>query len=251
MIFGENVIVVGNQDIHGRFNSHYAGKLIIAIDESRIDKKFTLEKLKALSTQKTIIMEAKFQDARNLPFFGKFILCSNYEDNFINATDEDIRYWVRKLEKPKHVNYDIENNLLAEVPAFLHYLESYKLSTSKKSRMWFAPEDIETDALNAIRQQSRPGLYKDMKEMIAEYFLANEDLTVFFATPTDIKDRFFPNQRYDVNYIQRILKHDFKKESKNMRYVPFGEGLQKNGRAYLFERNEFLTEDIDDNIESC
>jgi hypothetical protein len=38
MIFNGNIIIVGNQDIHSRFNSHYAHKLIIAVDESKIDK---------------------------------------------------------------------------------------------------------------------------------------------------------------------------------------------------------------------
>jgi len=220
MIFGENVIVVGNQDIHGRFNSHYAGKLLIAVDESRIDKQAALEKLKALSTQRTIVMEGKFQDARNLPFFGKFILCSNYVDNFINATDEDIRYWIKKMEKPTELNLNIEDELRGEVPAFLYFLQDRQLSSEKKSRMWFAAQEIETDALRNVREESKTWLYKDMFEFIMAHFLEFEKLSQFFADPKDIKVKFFNHSKVELNYIRKVLKNDFKKEPKMVYYKP-------------------------------
>lgn len=242
LIFGENIIVIGNQDIHGRFNTHYAYKLIIAVDESRIDKQAALEKLKALSTQRTIVYEGKFRDAYNVPFFGKFILCSNYEDNFINASDEDIRYWIRKLRKPENINYDIETDLEKEVPAFIDFILKRKLSTTKQSRMWFAPADLETEALKNVRQESKSWLYKDLKIFIKEFFLSNINTAQIYASATDIKKRWFEhNNKVEVNYIAKTLNNEFRLCSVLKSYMPFGEDPEVYKRAYLFRRVDFLT----------
>ena len=246
MIFNGNLIIIGNQDLHSRFNSHYAHKLIIAVDESKIDKDSSLEKLKALATQKTINYEGKFQNAYPIPFFGKFILCSNYEDNFINAKDEDVRYWVRKLSKPVNENINIETDLEAEIPAFIYDLNERKLSTKKKSRMWFEPTAIETDALTAIRYQSKSWMYKELFELVNLYFLKNSTLTSFDADPTDIKQKWFViNSRAEINYIRKVLKTEFKMDAEMRRYIPFDDPTfeQKIGRAFRFERKQFVTEE--------
>ena len=246
MIFNGNIIIVGNQDIHSRFNSHYAHKLIIAIDESKIDKDASLEKLKALATQKTINFEGKFQNAYTIPFFGKFILCSNYEDNFINAKDEDIRYWVRKLTKPDKHNINIEEDLEAELPAFLYDLKYRNLSTAKQSRMWFSPEAIETEALTAIRYQSKSWMYKELDEVVSAYFLKNETLKEFKADPSDIKSKWFAtNSRAEIAYIRKVLKSEYKFEAALGRYIPFEDPAyeQKVARSFTFLRGDFVAEE--------
>ena len=246
LIFNGNIIIVGNQDIHSRFNSHYAHKLIIAIDESKIDKDASLEKLKALATQKTINFEGKFQNAYTIPFFGKFILCSNYEDNFINAKDEDIRYWVRKLTKPDKHNINIEEDLENELPAFLYDLKVRTLSTDKQSRMWFAPEAIETEALTAIRYQSKSWMYKELDEVISAYFLKYDKLTEFKADPSDVKAKWFAlNSRAEIAYIRKVIKSEYKFDVTLSRYTPFEDPAfeQKVARAFTFYRRDFVTEE--------
>lgn len=247
-IFNGNMIVIGNQDIHGRFNSHYAHKLIIAVDESKIDKEASLEKLKALSTQKTINYEGKFQNAYTIPFFGKFILCSNYEDNFINAKDEDVRYWVRKLSIPKELNVNIEDDLETEIPAFLFDIQHRSLSTNKQSRAWFAYADIETEALLAIKYQSKSWLYRDLDELVINHFLTYPNMTDFMADPTDIRDRWFAHKNNaELSFIRKTLKNEFKLESDQpTRYTPFGTNdyPQKVGRAFTFKRDDFITADM-------
>ena len=244
MIFKANMIVVGDSDVHSRFNSHYAHKLIIAVDESRIDKESSLEKLKALATQRTINYEGKFMNAYTIPFFGKFILCSNYEDNFINAKDEDIRYWIRKLTKPVNHNINIEDDLDRELPAFLYDLQSRELSTLKQSRMWFSPDQLETDALAAVRYQSKSWLYKELDELISSYFMQHENLKQFKADPTDIKLKWFNNnQRAEISYIRKVIKLEYKLEPELCRYFPFEELVEsKTGRAFTFLRSGFITE---------
>lgn len=133
-IFKENMIVIGNQELSNQFNFVYGCKLLIAIEESRIERSSAQEKIKALATQKKVLLNEKFQRTHSVDYFGKLILVSNHEDNFISANKEDIRYWIRKVPKiPKqHDNFDIELDLRKEIPAFLHFRKT--LPNLKKSK---------------------------------------------------------------------------------------------------------------------
>lgn len=232
-LFYGNVAIIGNQDLHGQFNGHYISRLIIAVDESRIDKLSSLEKLKAMATQERAFINAKYQNQRPIDFIGKIILSSNYEDSFITARDEDIRFWVRRLNKPDHINYDIDQALKDEIPAFIHFLDHRTPSTQKRSRMWFEAKDIETTALTAIRENSKSWLYKELRERFDDLFIElnfgtdgrdRNDNPFFLATPTDIKNKWFVNDHQaTVSYIRKVLKDEFKlvPSEKTIRYRPF------------------------------
>jgi hypothetical protein len=58
-IFGRNAIILGNEEFSTNFNSLYASKLIVCIDESFIDKTIIKEKIKRLTTSDSINMEAR------------------------------------------------------------------------------------------------------------------------------------------------------------------------------------------------
>jgi len=52
MIFGDNFIQINPEDLSSQFNSSYASKNIIAIDETVIEKSHASEKLKSIATAK-------------------------------------------------------------------------------------------------------------------------------------------------------------------------------------------------------
>ena len=54
-----------NEDFRSRFNSDWASKLIIAVDEVLLDKREDSERLKNLSTAKSYKTEAKGKDIAN------------------------------------------------------------------------------------------------------------------------------------------------------------------------------------------
>src|SRR5205085_128408 len=58
-IFTANAAVVGNADLADNFNAHWASKLLIVCDETKIDKQSVVEKVKSLSTADKIMMNAK------------------------------------------------------------------------------------------------------------------------------------------------------------------------------------------------
>jgi hypothetical protein len=246
MVFKENMIVIGNQELSGQFNFIYGHKLIIAIEESRIERSSAQEKIKAMATQKKVLLNEKFQRSHSVDYFGKLILVSNHEDNFISANKEDIRYWIRKVPKiPKQQNnFDIEDNLLEELPAFLYFLRGRTISTVKESRAWFATELIETQALNNVREYSHTPLYQDLRESLNEYF-ATHTSNELKATAKQLIDILLNKKHeYNTKYLTKVLKDEFEMQQHYGRFTEthFAWNNQP-GYYYIFKREEFIKDD--------
>ena len=252
-IFGKNVANIEPDSIGSTFNGEYAAANIITIDETVIDRKSAVEKIKSLATKKYISVNMKFVNNFKLPFFGKFILASNSEDDFMRISDDEIRFWVRKIPKPKKFNHNIDRDLVNEIPAFLHYLSSMPdpFVDGKNSRMVFTPEEISNEYLDKVKDNSHSGLFKELTEIMTEYFENNENKDLIYARPSDIKEKFFfNNSRVERNYIRRVLKNEFKMEPIEMMRVRDMESLSGNsfvGKPFLFEKNVFLGENIPEN----
>lgn len=254
MIFGNNMVNINPEDLTSQFNGSYATSNIIAVEETLIEKSVTVEKLKALATGKFISVNNKFVNPYKVPFYGKIILASNNEEKFARIDDEEIRFFVRKLGKPTHSNHSIEDDMVTEIPAFLHYLTTLQPIDWSKDRSGFTPDELVNDSLLRVKQESKSSLFKEMHELISEHFLNDgQSVDEFYATPTDIKTKWFEkNGRIDVQYIIHVLKNEMNllPAIKAERYLPFGvdatgAGLNTRvGKPYLFKR---LSEDAKDN----
>ena len=241
-LFGSNVAVISSTDFISSFNSHYATKNIICIEETLLDKKLTIEKLKALATAKFVQINEKFVTPYKIPFYGKVILTSNNEDRFAIVEEEEIRFFVRKLGKPEFTNHAIEVNLIEEIPAFLDYLLSLPPVNWSVSRSGFTTDELKNGSLDAVVKESKSGLCKDMEMYFIEYF-NNTEKDSFYAAPLDIKNKYFlNNNRIELSYIRSVLKNEFKKLPGEMqRYSPFGDDMiTRTGTPYLFLRKEFV-----------
>lgn len=242
-LFGANMVVINPQDLSSSFNGSYADKNIIAIEESRFDSVQTTEKLKALATQKKILVNSKFIQPYSIPFYGKLIITSNDENKFSKVDDTEIRYWVRKVPslKGKVQNHKILEDLMKEIPYFLHYLSTLEEIDSTKSRMIFEPEDIETDALNLVKKESRPEMVKEIEMYLDNHCQQNEDVEKFYFTALNVKDKFFiSNNMVKATYINKLLKTFFKFEKieTSTRFVPLEDGVNINkivGKPYVYD----------------
>ncbi len=219
-------------------------KNIIGVEETFLEKKAAVEKLKALATAKQVQVNEKFISQYTIPFFGKIILTSNNEDRFIQVDKEETRYFVRKLGKPEFTNHNIEEALQREIPAFLYHLQSLPSVDWTVSRSGFTPEELYNEYLQSVVDESKSGLAKDLKIQITEYF-DNNDQEVFLASSTDIKNRFFSTvNQYSLHYIRTVLKNEFRMSPKkdSIRYKPFDEMVStRTGRPYKFCRGDFVT----------
>ena len=132
-LFQNNVTFNTNEDFRSQFNSDWAGKLLIVVDEVLLNRREDSERLKNLSTTLSYKVEAKGKDRDEIAFFAKFL-----------------------------------QKLKAEIPAFLHFLQHRQLSTDKESRMWFNPTLLHTEALQKIIRSNRNRLEIEMHELVLD-----------------------------------------------------------------------------------
>ena len=154
-VFGQNALPITPEIIESRFNSFWVGKLIGYVEEQADDPKDRHQqnaKVKNVVTAETLPSESKGKDPTLARNFMKLILCSNDEYTPVKIDKNDSRYWVRKVlpltDKEKEIS--ILDECVKEIPAFLYFLLHRKMHTERKNRLWFSPEEIQTDAWRRI-----------------------------------------------------------------------------------------------------
>lgn len=258
-IFGENHATVGNDDFKNDFNAHWSNKLIIACDETKIDKENVLEKLKSLSTADKIMMNAKGKQQLSMEFFGKFILASNNEGNFVNVDEAEIRFWVLKVPKIQTNNVDLLSDMEEEIEAFLQFLNTRQMVTDHEERHWFNNQLLKTEALAKIVQHSKPMVVKEIRSKVRDYFY-DFGLEPLHMDMKNIAQLI--NKNMEKNYIERILEDEFKlvrgltsrqrhyrweegykttSEGEGKIYVNNKVEVQTHGRHFVFLPEDFLT----------
>ena len=167
-VFGDNVTFNTNEDFRSQFNSDWAGKLLIVVDEVLLNRREDSERLKNLSTTFNYKVEAKGKDRTEIAFFAKFVLCSNNEYLPVIIDAGETRYWVRKINPLQNDDTNFLQKLKEEIPAFLFFLTQRELSTEKESRMWFNPKLTHTAALQKIIRSNRNRLEIEMAELFLD-----------------------------------------------------------------------------------
>ena len=255
-IFGRNMTYIKGDSFNSQFNSDWASMLIIVIDEVFFDRKEITERLKYLSTTNKDKLENKGKDREEIDFFGKFILCSNNEENFIQIDENEIRFWVLKINSIKLENTEFLQNLITEIPLFLSFLIHRKFHSEKKSRMWFAPEEIKTKALQKLILKNSNKLECKIIELLNEFFESNEE-TEIEVVPQDILNmlnKMFRQLHYSRNDMRNVLKEKWNLEpQKNgLTYTRYdidysGNFYQKNsvGRYFNISKNFILEKYVD------
>lgn len=206
-MFQENITFNTNEDFRSQFNSDWAGKLIIGVDEVLLDRREDAERLKNLSTARTYKIEAKGKDRQEVEFYGKFILCSNNEVSPIIIDPGETRYWVRKISPLKNDDTHFLEKVQSEIPAFLHYLQHRPLSTVEESRMWFSPALIHTPALDRIIESSRDRIESEIIDLLKDLMAINNVSEVSFC----VNDLAYLLNCYtnssEISKIRRVIKN--------------------------------------------
>lgn len=248
-VFQSNVTLNSNEEFETNFNSDWTGKLLIGCEETLIDKKETYEMLKRLSTTGTTKVESKGVNKTEEEFFGKFVLCSNYETTFVPMHKDETRFWVRKINTVRNSqNGEITNlrqQMQEEIPAFLHFIKERGIKSPDDGRLWFAPEKYETEALNRAKEANRPKAEREIIEVIGERMELHDLKEICFAA----KDLYAlvkeAGLRADKLYIDRIIKDNLGKTVfKNSSYTLYSDtetiSTQKKGRYYKFTYKEIF-----------
>jgi hypothetical protein len=253
LLFENNATLNTNEEFRSRFNSDWAGKLIIGIDEVLLDKKEDSERIKNLSTAKYYKSEAKGKDRAEGEFFGKFVMCSNNEDSFVKIDNYEVRYWVRKVPTlGSNSNPNLVDEVRSEIPSFANFLNTREIVAKKVSRMWFSKEQIHTDALDVLMFGNRTNIEKELEELLKDEFSFFEVDTLCYTTKNlfdMLKNRGI---HASSSYIATILKGKYNlTNEKNSSYKyyrseiynaanPVASGFtNESGRYYEFKRSVF------------
>lgn len=211
MIFGNNYTSIAPEALTHNFNSSYATKNIITFEEAFVEKQSGIEKLKRLSTGKMIDVSQKFISEYSIPFYGKFVLCSNKVLDFMRIDDEEVRFWIRPIPTIKGKrNTKIEDQLYAEIPKFLRYLlQLPDVNFDNEFRTVLDEGLMANEALDAIKQESRSQMYKELELEIEDFFNQNPEINSFMASAKDIKNAWFKsNNQITAVYIRKVLKDE-------------------------------------------
>ncbi|GGD98996.1 primase-helicase family protein [Planktosalinus lacus] len=219
LIFQGNMTFNKNEDFRSRFNSDWGNKLIIAAEEVLLNRKEDSERIKNLSTSRSNKLEVKGMEKLETDFFGKFILCSNNEDNFILIDDKEIRYWVIKIESLRIENPDILDEFEKELPAFKYFLNTREIMTPRKTRMWFTKDQIWTEALSNLVKGTRNSLEKDLILFLSEKFEEIGLDTLQFSLSDLLEDLKRFNNRATRSQISLIVNKKWNLQSYNSSYT--------------------------------
>jgi hypothetical protein len=232
-IFENNMTINKNEDFRSQFNSDWANKLIVGIDEVLLEKKEDSELLKSLSTARYSKSEAKGKDKQEIDFFGKFILCSNNEDSFVKIDNEEIRYWVRKVPKLKEDNPFLLDKLVSEIPNFLSFINNRTIVSQKRTRMWFSPQQLWTPALDTLKKGNKTFNEKQLLESIEDELERFELKEVKFSVGDLVELMNKNNLRIPGIQITKLLIEKWKLQSKNSTYKKYYHSFDHQTDEYV------------------
>ncbi|MVX35391.1 primase-helicase family protein [Myroides sp. LoEW2-1] len=235
-IFSFNATYINAESFVNNFNSDLDGKLLVLIDEVVTDNQQITERIKFLSTADRNKIERKGRDKEEVESFYKFVMTSNFEDSFMKIDREEIRFWVRKIPQIEK-NPDFLDLLFKEIPDFLNYLFTIPYSTTKKTRMWFTPEQIRTDALVKLMNSDKNKQQQEVLQLIRELAERFEEKKICL-TPIEtcaIIKKLNKRSHIEANDVRAIFKNwGFLPSNNSNKYS--GYDYQSYGEFTRFDR---------------
>lgn len=248
-IFADNMRILDSDRLLSKYNGNWAGKLIVAVDESFLDmneKNGAGNKLKMIATNATIPFEDKHKSAGEIPNISKLVMCSNDEKNFVKIDKEENRYCIIKV-KPFAGATDphMVQKMIEEIPAFLYFLKNRQLYYPESSRLWFDESLFETEALKAIMERTEPEVVKHIKSTIKEQFYWQKDDTVKLSVEV-IFDLAQKDYRFMTKEKVRewLADNDYISSNSNtFKYKSSADSdwLDSKARYYTFRAQDFMT----------
>ena len=248
-VFENNVTFNTNEDFRSQFNSDWAGKLLIVVDEVLLNRREDSERLKNLSTTFTYKVEAKGKDRTEIAFFAKFVLCSNNEYLPILIDAGETRYWVRKIMPLQSDDTNFLQKLKAEIPAFLYFLTQRELSTTQESRMWFNPRLTHTAALQKIIRSNRNRLEIEMTELLLDIMSNMNVESVSFCLNDLMTLLIYSQVKAEKHQVRKVVQEVWKLTSapNSLSYTAYEiaptrdchyETKRKTGRFYTITKEQ-------------
>lgn len=248
-IFADNMRILDSSRLMSPYNGHWAGKLVVAVDESFInmdEKNGAGNKLKMIATNATIPFEEKHKNAGEIPNISKLIMCSNDEFNFVKIDKEENRYCIIKVEPfTGDTDPHMVKKMLEEIPAFLYFLKHRQLYYPERSRLWFDERLFETEALLKIQERTEPMVVKQIKNAIKDqfYWLNTESVRLSANVLFELIRRKYNKIRItDVK--EWLMDNGYRTGNSSKFYYKFEadyESQTSTERFYTFSAKDFMS----------
>lgn len=248
-IFADNMRILDSSRLMSPYNGHWAGKLVVAVDESFInmdEKNGAGNKLKMIATNATIPFEEKHKNAGEIPNISKLIMCSNDEYNFVKIDKEENRYCIIKVEPfTGDTDPHMVKKMLEEIPAFLYFLKHRQLYYPERSRLWFDERLFETEALLKIQERTEPMVVKQIKNAIKDqfYWLRTENVKLSANVLFELIRRKYNKIRItDVK--EWLMDNGYRTRNASKFYYKFEadyESQTSTERFYTFSAKDFMS----------
>jgi hypothetical protein len=262
MIFQSNMTILDNERFRSQFTSHYAGKLIIGLDEGYIPvhDKLMKERIKNMIIGKVQWLEGKGTNAESVDNFAKMVMCSNDENNFMQIDKDENRFAVLKIRTFKECGIkddpDLMDKMRKEIPAFLNYLLNRKLHYPEKAtRFWFPDQVYTTAALKVVIDKTKSRLAMELEEFLQDQFIIFQKADLEFQLK-DLVEQLNSDTNYTFdksrikNYLQEERKIFPSNKVKHYKLYEFSSTndtgiteITSKGRVYTFCYKDWLTED--------
>lgn len=255
-VFASNMQIITSADLESEFNSLWAGRFIVAIDEGEIptDRKDVASKIKYITTSPTINKNAKGRDAYPATNHTHLIMCSNEETNFAKLTKDDNRYCIIKvgtLEGERQSKYiDL---MRPEIPAFLYYLKTRPLFYEEKERTYFDFDVYKTDQLNRVVIANENPISVAIKDILFKQFMLQKTDRIEITTDIllqQVKPLLSNKASIDIKRVNAFFSDLEIKPTNTSREGVFVKEIQGNiinetirGRRWIIPSEKVLTEE--------
>jgi len=169
MIFQSNAVILDEELFNMQFNAHYIHKLLIMLDEVKIEHQKDKRRIKNMTTGKTTYVQFKGVDVKEVDNIAKLIMVGNDERDMLPLEAEDVRFFILKVYPFEKEDPDFEDKLKDEIPAFLYFLKNRKIFHPKETRAWFKYDYLVTEQMKKMVEFSKSPLEKDLTEFIIDY----------------------------------------------------------------------------------
>lgn len=248
-IFADNMRILDSNRLMSQYNGHWAGKLVVAVDESFInmdEKNGAGNKLKMIATNATIPFEEKHKNAAEIPNISKLIMCSNDEYNFVKIDKEENRYCIIKVN-PYDGDTDptMVKKMIEEIPAFLYFLKHRHLYYPERSRLWFDERLFETEALKKIQERTESMVVKQIKSALIDqfYWLRTENVRLSANVLFELIRRKYNKIRItDVK--EWLMDNGYRTRNASKFYYKFEADFEpqtSTERFYTFSAKDFMS----------
>lgn len=180
MVTFRNGIILEGAEIESNFNSHWAGKHLVCLNEVSFDvrDKTTKERIKNLLTGERVTVEGKGDQQYQVENYSKVVMATNNMHDFMAISDDENRFCILEMAllKGEDKDGDFKTKLKQETPAFLYWIikERELWRKEKSGRFWHTDEESDTQAYRDLKKNTKSSLYDELEDLLEEKFRVPE-----------------------------------------------------------------------------